>query len=207
MIPPCWLATCGTTLKSTFDSIVQSPGAGCRTRFFAVFVAALRSPCCGVIVRCPPDSLSFVASGRTTVHIELSALSLNSSLFAARAKFSVYVYGVPSAPVEVTVAVPGTVAAWAMAIAAAGSADVAATTGTAAPSGTTTSYEYQSPANGRAELNEVSGAPLSVMPDSCATTSTTNEPVLVTPFMVTEAVTVATPSPTVRIAPDGSTAT
>jgi hypothetical protein len=52
---------------------------------------------------------------------------------------TVYVYGVPSAPVETTLAVPGTPAACVIVTVAFGSADVAATTGAADPAGRTTS--------------------------------------------------------------------
>src|SRR3954467_463594 len=137
MIPACWLLTCGSVLKLSFDSSAQSPGAGCTSRFLAVLVAALRSPVVGVIDSAPPDSLSRAVSWRIQVHCGPGALSLNSSLRAGRAKLSVYVYVVPSAPVEVIVALPGTALACVTATTAAGSADVPATTGT--PSGTTTS--------------------------------------------------------------------
>ena len=58
MIPPCCVATCGVTLKFSFDSIVQSPTTGCRSRFLAVLVVLLRSPASGVMFSAPPDSLS-----------------------------------------------------------------------------------------------------------------------------------------------------
>src|SRR4051812_8323304 len=57
MIPPCWLLTYGMTLKSSLDSIVQSPGALCRTRFFAVLVVVVRSPASAVIDSAPQTRL------------------------------------------------------------------------------------------------------------------------------------------------------
>ncbi len=83
------MATCGVTLKFSFDSIVQSPTTGCRSRFLAVLVVVLRSPVSGWIVSAPPDSLSVAAFWRTQLHCGPGAESLNSSLLPARPKFTV----------------------------------------------------------------------------------------------------------------------
>src|SRR6266545_4329356 len=141
MIPPCCVAALGRALNVSLVVCVQSLRAGWSRTFCAVFVVVVRSPVLGVIVSEPgfADRLQSAGASRTHCHCEPSVEPLNSSPDGRLAKLTWYVVTMPSGPVDVTVATPGTEVAWVIATLPVRA--VALTCGTAlTPFGTTTSY-------------------------------------------------------------------